>query len=95
MVSPCWPLGTTRIYVEMIRVSVPLRTLIVSCSNWCLIASSSTVDWLCIVVRNDLVWLWRIALILCVVLVDLCLSVLWDCRLIGGGRVIVVALTAT
>jgi hypothetical protein len=52
-------------------------------------------DRLCIVVWDYLVRLWWVALILCVILVDLCLSVLWDCCLIGGSGVIVIALSTT
>lgn len=53
----------------------------------------SDCSWLSIVVGDDMIRLWRVTLILCIVLVDLRLSVLWYCCLIRGSIRIIALLS--
>jgi hypothetical protein len=73
-------LRTSHAHVEMISLPVPVCTII-CCSSHCLVTNLASCR-LGIVIRNDLVRLWWIALVLCVVLTDLSLCILWTSRLI-------------
>jgi hypothetical protein len=71
---------------------LPLLVFIIYPSCWLLIGPSGSMPRLNIIIWHELIWLWGVALILCIVLVDLSLRILWYGSLVGGGGVVVVAL---
>jgi hypothetical protein len=85
--TPCWALGWD---VEVIGLALPLIIVVVSDSYRSLVTSSSDG----IVVWNNIVRLGRVALILCVILVDLGLGILWYCSLVRCCGVVVIPLAS-
>jgi hypothetical protein len=73
---------------KVIRLALPLGVVVLSHSYGSLVASSSDG----IVVWNNTVRLGWVALILCVILVDLGLGILWYCSLVCRCGVIVIPL---
>jgi hypothetical protein len=73
-------------------VGVPFSVLVPWYGLWLLVARGSNLNRLNIVVRDNVVWLWWVALILCIVLIDLRLCVLRYCRssLVGNWCGVVV-----
>jgi hypothetical protein len=80
------PDGTGRArhgHIKVVGLLLPKRTFISSFGHCLLIPHVGNMGWLSVVIGNDLIRLWWKALILCVVLVNLGLCILWDCCLVG------------
>jgi hypothetical protein len=73
-------------------VGLPVIVLVHGNRLWLLIVRGSNLNWLNIVVRDDMVWLWWVTLVLSIVLINLSLCVLrycWGC-LVGNRCGVVV-----
>lgn len=86
------PCGTGHRYIEAFG-TLPLLVVVFCCRSGLLIYTSRSVIRLNIILWQDLIGLWRVALVLCIVLVNLSLRVLWYRCLVGGGGICVIALT--
>jgi hypothetical protein len=93
---PCGTTGRGHRDVKVIGVGVPLSVVVLWYCLRLLVSRGSNLNWLNIVVRDNVIWLWWVALILCIVLINLSLCVLRYCwsSLIGDWcSVIVVSVT--
>jgi hypothetical protein len=74
-------------YIETFGLALPL-SVVEFPNNWLLV----TTCYNRVKVRDNMIWLWRIALVLGVILVDLGLGILWHSSLICSSGIIVVSL---